>query len=297
MIFRLILALIALVVPHTAVAQAEDKAQALPRVAAGTIVDLGVLQSRYADPRRVVVWLPSSYRPGGREHAVLYMHDGQNLFDAATSFSGEWKVDETLEIASWAGMEAIVVGIPNMGEERTDEYSPFVDRKRGGGAGDNYLQFIVETLKPHIDRLFRTLPEREHTGIMGSSMGGLISLYAFFRYGHVFGMAGVMSPSIWFADRAVVDYVCDAPFVSGKLYVDVGTGEGAKTVEDVWRLLQCLHDKGYQLGKDLLFVEEMGADHSERAWMRRLYPAFAFMLGETEAIGAVEEIARAVEVW
>ena len=132
------------------------------------------------------------------------MHDGQNLFDEATSYNGEWQVDETMEALSQAGYPAIVVGIPNLGARRIEEYNPFPDPQHGG-QGQAYVAFIVETLKPLIDQQFRTLPDRLHTGIMGSSMGGLISLYAFFQHREVFGFAGVMSPSLWFAGRAIFD--------------------------------------------------------------------------------------------
>jgi predicted alpha/beta superfamily hydrolase len=160
-----------------------------------------------------------------------------------------------------------------------NEYSPFVDGRRGGGKGDKYVAFLVETLKPRIDRDFRTLPDRGHTGIAGSSMGGLISLYAFFRAGHTFGLAGVMSPALWFAQRAIFSFVQRTPFVSGKLYLDMGTREGAGMVADARRMEALLRRKGYRAGADLLYVEEVGAPHHESAWARRFGPALAFLLG------------------
>src|SRR5512139_2503958 len=136
-----------------------------------------VRSPQLGNTRDIHVYLPPSYRASGRHYPVVYMHDGQNLFDPETSFSGEWGVDETLERLGPEGVETIVVAIPNMGGARCDEYSPWTDPRAGGGRGDAYLAFIVETLKPRIDLKFRTRREREHTGIMGSSMGGLISLY------------------------------------------------------------------------------------------------------------------------
>src|SRR5205085_774096 len=167
----------------------------------------GVSSPQLGNRRDILVHLPFSYRQGHQRYPVLYMHDGQNLFDEATSFCGEWEVDETMEELRHEGLEAIVVGIPNMGDQRCEEYSPFPNRRFRSVRGAAYLAFLVETVKPLIDHTFRTLPERDHTGIMGSSMGGLISLYAFFRHPEVFGFAGVMSPSLWFARQSIFAYV------------------------------------------------------------------------------------------
>jgi predicted alpha/beta superfamily hydrolase len=250
-----------------------------PRVV-GSIKQLdSVYSPQLRNSRHLLVYLPPSYGRGHRHYPVIYMHDGQNLFDPATSFAGEWAVDQTLEAASDEGLEAIVVGIPNIGAERTNEYSPFLDEKNGGGRGELYLRFLTETVKPLIDQDFRTLPDREQTGIAGSSMGGLISLYAFFRYRHVFGFAGVMSPSLWFAKHAVLDWVRRQPFAGGRVYIDVGMKEGQKTLDDVMTLRDILQAKGYRNLHDLLCVVDTAGDHSERAWARRLHRQMRFLLG------------------
>jgi len=146
----------------------------------GTVRVLDQVYSPELENRRaILVYLPPDYDSSQQRYPVIYMHDGQNLFDQATSYTDEWQVDETMEALSRGGYPAIVVGIPNMGEQRIDEYSPFDDPAHGVGQGHAYLAFIVETLKPLIDQQFRTLPDRLHTGIMGASMGGLISLHAF----------------------------------------------------------------------------------------------------------------------
>lgn len=238
----------------------------------------GVLSPQLGNQRDILAYLPPSYDEGDRRYPVIYMHDGQNLFDQATSFSGEWGVDDTLEAASHTGLEAIVVGIPNMGEQRLDEYSPWADPELGGGSGNAYLDFIVHTLKPIIDREFRTQAKREGTGIAGSSMGGLVSLYALFHHPETFGFAGVMSPALWFADRAVFPYVERAAFVGGRVYLDVGTREGSEELADVRRLRTLLTEKGYRSGSDLLFVVEMGGRHTEAAWARRLRRELDFLL-------------------
>lgn len=232
-----------------------------------------------ANRRDLLVYLPPSYPTSPlRRYPVVYMHDGQNLFDRATSFAGEWGVDETLEAASAEGLEAIVVGIPNLGAERCDEYSPWMDAKAGGGRGDAYLSFLIDTVKPLIDRDFRTRPERDDTAIVGSSMGGLISLYAFFRHPRTFGSAGAMSPALWFAGGAAFSYLERVSFVPGRIYLDVGTLEGAGELRDVRRLYRLLRRKGYSRG-ELRLVVERGGQHREAAWARRLPGQLRFLLG------------------
>ena len=140
-----------------------------------------VYSASLGNSRDILVYLPSSYAKTERRFPVLYMHDGQNLFDPNTSFAGEWGVDVALARAPRKGRRAIIVGIPNMGMERIREYSPFVDARSGGGLGDAYLDFLLGTVKPMIDERYRTQPEPRSTGIVGSSLGGLISAYAFFR--------------------------------------------------------------------------------------------------------------------
>ena len=140
--------------------------------------------------RHLLVYLPPSYaQSSSRRYPVLYMQDGQNLFDNTTSFAGEWGVDEAMEeLAHKKGLEAIIVGIPNAGSMRLAEYSPFPDSQMGGGLGDNYVAFVVHTIKPIIDRDFRTLPDRSNCGIMGSSMGRPYQLIRIFP----------LPPSFWF---------------------------------------------------------------------------------------------------
>ncbi|HKP74206.1 MAG TPA: alpha/beta hydrolase-fold protein [Longimicrobiaceae bacterium] len=275
--------------------ETQDAAQAPPAPAAwkdyemlaeeghtvvGTVMVLeGVESPQLGNRRDLLVYLPPSYARGDRRYPVIYMHDGQNLFDRATSFGEEWEVDQTLEAASGEGLEAIVVGIPNT-EARLDEYSPFHDRGHGqGGRGDDYLRFIVETVKPIVDRDFRTRPEREATGIAGSSMGGLISLYAFFACPQTFGFAGVMSPALWFGARGIFGYVRERPFTPGRIYLDIGTNEGGEALNDARKMKSLLEEKGYRTGRDLLFYVEMGGRHNERAWARRLKHVLRFLLG------------------
>lgn len=243
-----------------------------------------VWSPQLGNQRDILIYLPPSYEQDNKAYPVLYMHDGQNLFDDATSFSREWGVDETMEAASETGLEAIVVGIPNMETQRADEYSPFVDVKNGGGQGAAYVAFIVETLKPLIDQTFRTLTDRAYTGILGSSMGGLISLYAFFEPRQTFGFVGAMSPALWFADRAIFAAVEQAAFVPGHIYLDVGTNEGKETVANAQQMRALLEQKGYRLAQELWYVEEEDGDHCESAWSARLRHALQFLLRRTHTL-------------
>ncbi len=243
-----------------------------------------VWSPQLGNQRDILVYLPPSYEQSDKRYPVIYMHDGHNLFDETTSFGCEWRVDETLEAASAAGVEAIVVGIPNMGEERLVEYSPFVDPEHGGGRGAAYLAFLVETVKPRIDQDFRTLSDRDHTGILGSSMGGLISLYGFFRHSKTFGFAGMMSPALWFGERAIFGIVEHARYVPGKLYLDVGTREGTFTVADTRKMYELLQHKGYHSPEQLLYLEEQAAEHCETAWAGRLSTAVQWLLATTERL-------------
>ncbi|HZN55971.1 MAG TPA: alpha/beta hydrolase-fold protein [Candidatus Polarisedimenticolaceae bacterium] len=245
----------------------------------GTVKVLRDVHSpQLGNARDILVYLPPSYASANRTYPTLYMHDGQNLFDEATSFAGEWKVDETLESLAREGIEAIVVGIPNTGRDRLAEYSAFHDHRFGGGRAEAYLRFVVETVKPRVDESFRTTGEREATGTIGSSMGGLISLYALFERPDVFGLAGAVSPSVGFARHAPLDYLETAKFVGGRIYLDVGTHEGIP-VRAVREARDLLAGKGYSLGKDLLYVEDEGGRHDEASWAARLPSALRFLLG------------------
>lgn len=248
------------------------------------LVYRGLLSPQLGNKRDIVVYLPPSYRKTSRHYPVLYMHDGQNLFDDATSFVGEWQVDESMERLAQEGIEVIVVGIPNLGVERLNEYSPFRDPRHGGGKGQKYLRFLIETVKPLIDGEFRTLSGREHTGVMGSSMGGLISLSAYYYHPEVFGKAGVVSPAFWIADGAVYSFVEQAPQLPGRLYMDVGFREITLSHVSSWRYLEgvrrmhrLLTQKGWQPGQDYLYLEDKDGVHNERHWARRFPHIMRFL--------------------
>jgi predicted alpha/beta superfamily hydrolase len=220
----------------------------------------------------------------GRRYPVVYFHDGQNVFDERTSFSGEWQADETLEQLAAEGIEAIAVAIPNGGEARMDEYNPWRDtRRRMGGKGDAYLEWVVGHVKPLVDRTLPTDPGRATTGICGSSMGGLISLYALAAYPDIFGLAAAMSPSLSWNDHRMVELVREGRVTPARIHVDAGGREWRGMLAEARRLRDLLLEQGFVEGRDLHYVEERSGAHRESAWARRLPDALRFLLAETRA--------------
>jgi predicted alpha/beta superfamily hydrolase len=229
--------------------------------------------------RTVRLYLPPSYgSQPGRRYPVVYMHDGQNLFDDATSYSGEWGVDETLdEMAARQGLEAIVVGIDNGGEHRMQELNPFDHPRFGPGEGEAYLAFIAGSLKPWVDGHYRTLSDPAHTAIIGSSMGGLISDYAIRRYPAVFGRAGVLSPAYWTAEPAIYGFAAAHPPAPGaKVYFSAGGQEGEEMVSAARRLHAIAAAQRPEPGAVTLHVVPE-ARHHESAWRVELPLVLAFL--------------------
>jgi len=228
--------------------------------------------------RDLTVYLPPSYGRGERHYPVLYLQDGQNLFDPEESFAGSWRVDVAMDQAAGRGFDGIAVGIWHAGEERLAEYSPFDDPKAGSGRGREYVTYLAETIKPLVDARYRTIPGRGTTCVAGSSMGGLISLFAFLARPDVFGATAAMSPSLWYAGRAIFEAVEAAPFQPGRIYLDVGRREGEETVADARRLRDLFIAKGYRKGDQIRYVEDLAGGHEEAAWGRRLRAALPFLL-------------------
>jgi predicted alpha/beta superfamily hydrolase len=235
--------------------------------------------------RGVWIYRPPTYLENTRAPMpVLYMHDGQNLFDAQTAFGGnEWRVDETMDAAAEDGSiaETIVIGIENT-SARISEYTPVPDPQEGGGEGDRYLRMIIEELKPRIDQEMRTLPDREHTSLMGSSLGGLISAYAGVVRSDVFGLIGAMSPSTWWDDRWIIGEVALTPASPRpiRVYVDCGdSGPSGDGVADTRDLAAAYRMVGYVDGMTFDFLVQAGGQHNEIYWAQRLPAALAFLLG------------------
>lgn len=232
--------------------------------------------------RDVTLYLPPGYaeRPE-RRYPVLYMQDGQNLFDAERAFipGNHWRLAEAADQAvGGAGAEpAIIVGIDHAGVGRMDEYTPAPDeRKKGGGRAADYGRFLIEELKPVIDERYRTLSDRDHTAIGGSSLGGLVSLYLVLTHPEVFGRAAVMSPSVWWNGRAILDTVDAFRGDRPRLWVDIGGREGRDALADARALRDHLRAKGWN-ESNFRYHEERRADHSERAWAERAKMVLEFL--------------------
>ena len=262
---------------------------------AGNIRHLGRVASQaLGNERDVWVYLPPSYASSPqRRYPVIYFHDGQNVFDASTAFIGiEWQADETLERLATSGEmpEAIAVAVANS-PRRMDEYTQVRDSGRGtGGAADLYLQFLVRELKPRIDREFRTLPGREHTALVGSSLGGLVSLYAGIAARETFGLIGGVSPVLSWGDSDIEKRYASAPaeHLPLRIWIDMGTAEDKSAGAGVPRLileLRAFRDllvrRGFVLGSTLGYMEDEGAIHNESAWAARLPRILRFLLPPT----------------
>ncbi|MDB4930122.1 MAG: esterase family protein [Myxococcaceae bacterium] len=243
-----------------------------------------------ANDRGVWIYVPPSYdeNPLAR-YPVVYMHDGQNLFNPATAFGGQpWYAQDAMNQGAESGAirEAIVVGVENTAA-RIDEYTPTRDATRmAGGRGALYLRMLVEEVKPLIDRTYRTLPGREDTVLVGSSLGGLISAYAGVHQAAVFGHVGAMSPSTWWDGRMILREVATlaaSPTRPLRFYVDSGdSGDSNDGVTDTAALVDALRGVGYREGVDLRYVVQRGAAHNELYWSQRLPGALAFLLGRRD---------------
>jgi predicted alpha/beta superfamily hydrolase len=227
--------------------------------------------------RRIWMYFPPDYQPFGESFPVLYMHDGQNLFDDSTSFIGEWHVDETLNDLYGQGFKVpIVVGIDNGGVDRIDEYTPWVHPVNGGGDGDLYMEFVVETLKPYIDQHYLTLPGREHTGIMGSSLGGLVSHYGALKYQDVFSKAGIYSPSYWFSDSVWSFTREEGRQDAMRIYLMCGGAEGQGTINDMMAMQDSLLAIGFPEDEISLTVIP-GGQHNETLWSQDFGDAYKWL--------------------
>lgn len=275
-------------ITHTAtVGGWNDPSRTRPRASTRT-VSVSILSADFAMPqldrsRRIWLYLPPDYATSTRTYPVLYMHDGQNVFDDATSFAGEWGVDETLDSLFALGDSGVIVlAIDNGGDRRLDEYSPWVNHRYGGGEGEAYVNFIVHTLKPYIDERYRTRRDRANTAIAGSSMGGLISLYAALRQPDVFGRAGVFSPALWFAPDIFALAAAATPHPDARLYFVSGALESQDReaagvyVDDQRRMIQALGAAGLS-GRAVAGEIRADGTHSEGFWRREFAAAYRWL--------------------
>lgn len=227
--------------------------------------------------RRIWIYLPPDYHSTNNYYPVLYMQDGQNLFDINTSFSGEWEVDETMDdLFAQGDLGAIVIGIDNGEQHRIDEYSPWVNPTYGGGEGAQYVDFIIQTLKPLVDMNFRTLPQREHTAILGSSMGGLIAMYAGIEHQEVFGKIAAMSPSFWFSGDVYSHVQTTGKQHDMRILLLGGEMESATMIPNLNAMMTELSNAGFQPYETTLMTHWDG-QHSEWYWKREFGAVYEWL--------------------
>jgi predicted alpha/beta superfamily hydrolase len=274
--------------PQTAdvAAEPEPRAPIEPREATdlrGHLIESELLGGQ----RQLVVFVPEGYdEDSERRYPVLYMQDGQNLFDPTTSYVAgkDWQLDVTAQrlIRDGKIQPLIIVGVYHAGEKRIDEYTPTKDAKRNGGKAAIYLQALTEVIKPHIDNEYRTHPCAWNTGLGGSSLGGLFTMYAGLECPEVFGKLAVMSPSAWWDHREIVREVKNLDLKSRqRIWLDIGTKEAAGAVADARALRDALIEDGWTEGSDLSYTEAVGAHHDEAAWAERSAAMLEFLFPVT----------------
>lgn len=235
------------------------------------------------DDRDITVYVPPQYEEQpDRRFPILYLHDGQNLFDPSTSFvpGRTWRVAETADASIQAGevTPLIIVGIANTGDHRLREYTYVPDWKMGGGEADKYGRLIIEDLMPFINANYRTLHGRENTGMGGSSLGGLATLYLGLKYSDLFSRLAVLSPSVWWNHKSIVGYVNETRLEHRpRVWLDVGTAEGKRTLSDADLLERRLEAKGWRPEHDLHYERVTGGMHDEVSWAERVAPMLRFL--------------------
>jgi predicted alpha/beta superfamily hydrolase len=237
------------------------------------------------DKRDLIVYVPPGYdHHPDRSYPVLYMHDGQNLFDPGTSYihGRTWEIREQADAAIRDGdvEPLVIVGIYNTGDRRLAEYTPEPDLQMGGGEADQYGLTLTREILPWIATQYRVRTDRDSTGLGGSSLGGLVSLYLGLRYARWFGKLAIMSPSVWWNRKSILGYVNEhAPEIwdRPRLWLDVGDKEGRRTVHDVEMLDRRLKANHWQPGQTLHFEKVHGGTHDEPSWARRVRPMLKFL--------------------
>jgi predicted alpha/beta superfamily hydrolase len=233
--------------------------------------------------RDLIIYLPPGYGDQlSRRFPVLYLHDGQNLFDGATSFirGMDWHVGQTADECIRDGRvePLIIVGIYNAGKQRLGEYTPTRAPRLGGGRANRYAKFLLEEVRPLVQGNYRVLEGPENTGIGGSSLGGLLSLYLGLRQPRIFGKIAALSPSVWWNERVILRFAAAAPIHRlPRIWLDIGTREGPRIVDDVERFRDVLIHKGWRLDGDLHYRRVEGAEHNEAAWAQRVGPFLEFL--------------------
>ncbi len=239
--------------------------------------------------RDLIVYLPPGYdQQPQRRFPVLYLHDGQNLFDRATAFGGQdWNVHGAADYLIQAGTvePIIIVGIYNTGKSRIHEYTPTKAPKLGGGRADRYAKFLLQEVMPFIQNEYRAQTDPQVTGIGGSSLGALVSLYFGLKYPQTFGKIAALSPSVWWNQRVIHRFAAAAAPVQPRpsIWLDIGTREGPRIVPDVEQFRDVLLKKGWREGQDLHYERVEGGEHNEAAWAQRIGRVLEFLYPATRA--------------
>jgi len=261
------------------------------------LIDEAFFMPQLNRSRRIRILLPSNYFDSESDYPVLYMHDGQNLFVPEESFAGEWEVDEAmLQFESEGYNGALIVAIDNGMENRINEYTPWANPNYGGGQGDQYTDFLVTTLKPFIDENYRTLPQREFNGIMGSSLGGLISHYGAITYQSVFSKVGIFSPSYWFTNDIYEHTELIGKEENMRFYLLGGGNESEGLFAQMENMVSVLADAGFNPNTEINFQFDPDGQHSEWFWAEYFPEAFDWLYldGELSTINSSSMIDAAV---
>lgn len=240
----------------------------------GTVTEFTIEAPQLGRSKTIWVYLPYNYNGSNNRYPVIYMHDGQHVFDHAESEKREWHVEDKL---NHLHSQAIIIGIEHGGSSRRiDEMTPYKNEKYGGGHADDYLDFIINTLKPYVDQNYRTLADKEHTTIFGSSVGGLISFYALLKFPEVFGNAGVFSPSFWFSDE-IFKLMETVNKIEGRIYFMAGDHESMGMVPDIEHMEKLVLERvnnPEQLHKKIVH----NGKHNELLWAREFADAYTWLL-------------------
>lgn len=231
--------------------------------------------------RQVTLYLPHDYDHSVKRYPVAYMWDGQNLFGDHGSFAGGWRLHDALDMRAQRGKTVPIVVAIHHGGDRESELVPWPVEDAKAAKADALLDWLTGTLMPMIERDLRVWTDPEHTMVGGSSLGGLLSLYAFFRHNDRFGKALCMSPSLWVAEGKIFEYVSKAPCGGDpRLYLDCGGKEAEGIViEHAEWMAQLLERKGFWPDYHFHWRPDPRGDHNERAWRRRLPRALHFLYG------------------
>jgi alpha-glucosidase len=258
-------------------AQKLDTKEELPKqsTASKQVATFTIEAPQLNTTKKIWLYVPKNYDATKKKYPVIYMHDAQNLFEAKTSYVGEWNVDEKLDSLS---AQVIIVGIEHGNEKRMSELTPFKNSKYGGGDAHNYLDFIVKTLKPEIDAKYRTKTDTKNTGIMGSSLGGLVSYYAILKYPEVFGKAGIFSPAFWFNRKEIIELTTTVASLKTKIYFLCGDNEGdADMITDLNQIDDLISEKRCACKNLTKKTIIKGGQHNEKLWRDGFVNAYLWL--------------------